>query len=74
MEWHSLGEHSSPGGVNTISEMDSSLSQFLLDVMRRHYAPGSVVDNNLSEDDGKTIRGSLLGLIRFFLVRDVTAR
>ncbi len=50
--------------------------QFFLDVIRRHYAPVDAAEDvsKLSKEDCKTIRGSLLGLIKFFLQRDVTSR
>ena len=44
--------------------------QFFLDVIRQHYTSCSF----LSEEDGKTIRMSLFGLIKFFLQKDVTAK
>ena len=44
--------------------------QFFLDVIRQHYTSCS----SLSEDDGKTIRMSLFGLIKFFMQKDITAK
>ena len=45
--------------------------QFFLDLIRQHYSSCSSV---LSEDDEKTIRMSLFGLIKFFLQKDITAK
>ena len=44
--------------------------QFFLDVVRQHYT--SCV--SLSEEDGKTIRMSLFGLVKFFMQKDITAK
>uniref|UniRef100_T1J5I8 BEACH domain-containing protein n=1 Tax=Strigamia maritima TaxID=126957 RepID=T1J5I8_STRMM len=40
--------------------------QFFLDVIRHYYTSSSTLNN----DDVKTIRNSLLGLIKYFLIRD----
>jgi hypothetical protein len=44
--------------------------QFLLDVIRVHYSTCPV----LSKDDCKTIRGSLFGLVKFYLQKDVSSK
>ena len=41
-----------------------------LDVIRAHYCTHQI----LSEDDCKTIRVALLGLIKYYLQREVTAK
>ena len=46
--------------------------QYLLDVIRQHYSNNS--KNSLSQEDNKTIRASLFGLIKFFLQKDVNAK
>ena len=52
---------------NTIT--DKSIF-FSLDVIRAHYCTHQI----LSEDDCKTIRVALLGLIKYYLQREVTAK
>ena len=44
--------------------------QFLLDVIRVHYSTCPV----LTKDDCKTIRGSLFGLVKFYLQKDVSSK
>ncbi len=46
--------------------------QFLLDVIKKHYSPGSSSSScSLSKEDCRTMRASLFGLVRFYLTRDV---
>ena len=45
--------------------------QFFLDVVRAHYA---ISPTSLSDDDCKTIRMSLFGLVKYFLQKEVTAK
>ena len=46
--------------------------QFLLDVIRQHYADS--VSSVLSKEDNKTIRAAIIGLIKFFLQKEVNAK
>lgn len=44
--------------------------QYILDVIRTYYSVNS--EDDLSKEDAKTIRGSLLGLIKFYIIKDIT--
>ncbi|XP_021366386.1 neurobeachin-like protein 1 isoform X2 [Mizuhopecten yessoensis] len=44
--------------------------QYILDVVRTYY---SSCDSGLSAVDAKTIRGSLLSLVKYYMIKDVTA-
>ncbi|XP_068150111.1 LOW QUALITY PROTEIN: neurobeachin-like protein 1 [Drosophila tropicalis] len=44
--------------------------QFVLDVVRQYYT----TPENLSSDDAKTIRATLLGIVRFYLQKDVNIK
>ena len=46
--------------------------QYFLDVIRQHYSDNSV--KVLSNEDCITIRGALLGLVKFFIQKEVSAR
>ena len=46
--------------------------QFFLDVIRQHYSDNSV--KILSPEDCITIRGALLGLVKFFMQKEINAR
>ncbi|KAL4217498.1 Neurobeachin-like protein 1 [Mactra antiquata] len=43
--------------------------QYILDVIRSHYS----TECTLSEDDARTIRVSLLNLVKYFIAKDITA-
>ncbi|CAI9726854.1 1 isoform X1 [Octopus vulgaris] len=44
--------------------------QYILDVIRTYYS--SVTEGSLTKEDTKTIRVSLLGLIKFYIAKDIT--
>lgn len=44
--------------------------QYILDVIRTYYSVNS--EDDLCKEDAKTIRGSLLGLIKFYILKDIT--
>ncbi|XP_025103761.1 neurobeachin-like protein 1 isoform X2 [Pomacea canaliculata] len=45
--------------------------QYFLDIIREYYS--STDDSGLSEEDSKTIRVSLFNLIKYYIIRDITA-
>ena len=47
-------------------------AQYFLDVIRNHYSSESA--SGLSAEDKRTVRASLLGLVRIFLLKDVTSK
>ncbi|XP_061165431.1 neurobeachin-like protein 1 isoform X2 [Saccostrea echinata] len=46
--------------------------QFVLDIVRMFYSPASTPDSGLSSEDRKTIRVSLMSLIKYYISREVS--
>lgn len=44
--------------------------QYFLDIIRQYYS----TPENISADDAKTIRGTLLGIIRYYIQKDVNIK
>uniref|UniRef100_A0A8D2ZJ78 Neurobeachin-like protein 2 n=1 Tax=Scophthalmus maximus TaxID=52904 RepID=A0A8D2ZJ78_SCOMX len=46
--------------------------QFLLDTIRLYYGKNSIKDGELSEDDVRTIRASLCGLVKYYISKGMS--